>query len=61
MVFEPDGGYIEKISDGSRTKMEKNGTIYTIKVWAKARNAEDEINTVSSEHKTGFAWQDRLL
>ena len=41
--------------------MEKNGTIYTIKVWAKARNAEDEINVVSSEHKTGFAWQDRLL
>jgi hypothetical protein len=43
IVFEPDGGYIEHIKSGNRTRLKKQGTVYTLDVWVKARNSEDEL------------------
>ena len=33
VVFEPDGGYIENVTSGSRIAMTDKGGMYTIKMW----------------------------
>ena len=33
VVFEPDGGYIENVANGSRIAMTDKGGMYTIKMW----------------------------
>ena len=33
VVFEPDGGYIENVTSGSRITMTDKGGMYTIKMW----------------------------
>ena len=57
VVFEPEGGYIERISDGNRTKFKKKGAVYVLETWVKARSQEDQIAAVES---SDFSWQDVL-
>ena len=59
VVFEPEGGYIENVTNGSRTTLRKTGMVYVLDVWAKARNPEDQIMAVDRNDK-GFSWQDTL-
>ena len=33
VVFEPEGGYIENVTSGSRIAMTDKGGMYTIKMW----------------------------
>ena len=46
VLFEPQGGYIENMSSGARTELRKQGMVYVLDVWVKARNAEDQIAAV---------------
>ena len=62
VVFEPDGGYIENLSTGKRTQLSKEGAAYKLKMWVKARNAEDELHkeeeyVASVEGLHPFSWQ----
>ena len=62
VVFEPNGGYIENLSTGKRTQLSKEGAAYKLKMWAKARNAEDELHkeeeyVASVEGLCPFSWQ----
>ena len=58
VVFEPDGGYVERIKDGSRTRFAKQGSVYVLEMWVRARNSEDQIAGV--EKAKDFSWQDNL-
>ena len=58
MIFEPDGGFIERIKDGSRTRFKKKGAVYVLETWVRARNSEDQIASV--EPNSDFSWQDEL-
>ena len=58
VVFEPDGGFIERIKDGNRTQFKRKGAVYVLETWVRARNSEDQIAAVESN--SDFSWQDEL-
>ena len=35
VVFEPEGGYIEDLSTGERLKLQEQGGMYVLKMWAR--------------------------
>ena len=55
-MFEPQGGYIESLKTGKRTKLTKKGMTYHLEVWMKARDKEDEIMEVD-QAEGSFSWQ----
>ena len=61
VVFEPDSGYIQNIQTGKKTPLVKEGKVYKLKVWVKARHKEDELMEVESEEASSkdssFSWQ----
>ena len=59
VVFEPDGGYIENLNTGGKTSLRKDGAVYKLDVWIRARNAEDQVNAIETTEQ-GFTWQDTL-
>ena len=58
IVFEPQGGYIQNIKTGKKTALVKEGAAYKLKMWVKAKDAEDELNQLGREDKPStFSWQ----
>jgi hypothetical protein len=63
VVFEPDGGYVENMSNNKKTMFYKDGLAYRMDMWVKARNQEDELMNVDeerSEEAPTFSWQNFL-
>ena len=61
VVFEPDGGYVENIKTKEKTMLRKEGTVYKLDIWVKAKNGEDELMDVDEEEgrdqQGTFSWR----
>ena len=59
VVFEPEGGYIQEISTGKSTPLRKQGHVYMLDAWVKARSPEDQVMSLEAAPAT-FSGQDYL-